>query len=252
MKISIIFLYFLFFTTTGLAQAENLLESWDEKVYNPSNLGLSSLSFEARVTGLPETLKSSLIIPNIKDVFFRVDWNVKNKFTVKLVGLPSGFVEIKNSLELTMIDKLRFFIPNKIFQSMQGYELSSQKLDSGIQYTLEDKTFLKDITKIEVFFNAEKNLSKVELKVREVNTFTYDKQAGSQKLFLKNLLVETIGSQGVFAMSYDVNYTNVDKYYFPKSINVISRIQSPSGEKGQKQVFAEVKSKITFSNFLVK
>ncbi len=252
MKISTIFLYFLFFSNSVLAQPENLLKTWDEKVYNPRDFGLNSLSFEARVSGLTENLKSNLIIPSIKDVFFRVTWNIKKGFSVKLVGLPIGFTEIKNSLEITMVDKLRFFIPNKIFESMQGYELSAQKLDSGIQYSLDDKTFLKEITKIEVFFNAEKKLSKVELKGREINTFTYERQPDSQKLLLKNLLVEFVGDQSTYAMSYEVNYTNVEKYYFPKSINIISKLQSSVGEKGQKQVFAEVKSKITFSNFLVK
>lgn len=252
MKISTIFLYFLFFITSALAQSENLLKTWDEKVYNPTDFGLNTLSFEARVSGLTENLKSTLIIPSITDVFFRVTWNIKKGFSVKLVGLPIGFNEIKNSLELTMVDKLRFFIPNKIFESMQGYELSAQKLDTGIQYSLDDKTFLKEITKIEVFFNAEKQLSRVELKGKEVNTFTYGRQGDSQKLLLKNLLVETVGGQSTYAMSYEVNYTNVDKFYFPKSINIISKLQSSSGETGQKQVFAEVKSKITFSNFLVK
>ena len=71
-------------------------------------------------------------------------------------------------------------------------------------------------------------------------------------MLLKNLLVETVGAQAVVAINYAVDYFKVDKYYFPKSISVTSQIQSPSGEKGQKQVFAESKSKINFSNFLVK
>lgn len=255
MKISIIFLYALFFCGALWAQSENLLKSWDTRVYNATDFGLTSLSFEARVSGLTEALKSSLILPNISSVFFQVTWNAKNKFTVKLIGLPSGFIEIKNSLELTMLDKLRFFIPNKINELAPGYEFSAQKLDSGSQYTLDDKTFLKAITKIEVFFDAGKNLSKIDFRgtnIREVNTFTFDEQAGPGKLLLKNLLVETVGAQAVAAINYAVDYFKVDKYYFPKSIIVTSQIQSPAGEKGQKQVFAESKSKITFSNFLIK
>jgi hypothetical protein len=255
MKISTIFLYALFFCGSLWAQSDNLLKSWDSRVYNPIDSGLTSLSFEARVSGLTEALKSSLILPNISAVFFQVTWNPKNKFTVKLVGLPTGFIEIKNSLELTMLDKLRFFIPNKINDLTQGYEFSTQKSDSGSQYTLDDKTFLKTITKIEVFFDGEKNLSKLDFRgtnIREVNTFTFDNQAGPSKLLLKNLLVEAVGAQSVVAVNYAVSYSQVDKYFFPKSISVTSQIQSLVGEKGQKQVFAESKSKITFSNFLVK
>jgi hypothetical protein len=252
MKISTIFLYSLFFCASIWAQSENLLKSWDSKVYNPTDFGLTSLSFEARVSGLTETLKSSLIIPNISSVFFRVTWDNKKRFRVKLIGLPPGFNEIKNSLELTMLDKLRFFIPNKTNEFAQGYELSAEKLDSGIKYTLDDKTFLKDITKIEVFFDGAKNLSKVDFKGREINTFTFEEQTGSKKLLLKNLLVEVPGAQGIFAVNYAVDYINVGKFYFPKSISVASQAQSAAGEKVQKQIFAESKTKITFSNFLVK
>jgi hypothetical protein len=81
------------------SQAENLLKSWDSKVYNPKNEGLNSLSFEAKVNGLAESLKTTLIIPNISKVFFKVTWDKKNQFKVNLIGLPQGFNELKNSFK---------------------------------------------------------------------------------------------------------------------------------------------------------
>lgn len=255
MKNSIIFLYFLFLSTSVFAQTENLLISWDSKIYNPKDFGLTSLSCEARITGLTESLKTTLIIPNISNVFFRITWDPKNQFSVKLVGLPPGFNEIKNSLELTLVDKLRFFIPLKIYEGIQDYEIKANRSDSGTQYILEDKSYLKGITKIEVSFDTAKKLSKMDLSgtnFREINTFTYDEVQGTKKFFLKNFLVENVGAQGVFAMSYDVDYADVGKYYFPKKINITSQVQSLPGEKGQKQIYTNSKYQITFSNFLVK
>src|SRR5574343_1755482 len=98
MKYSTIFLYFLLLSTSAFSQGENLLKTWDSKVYDPTDLGLKSFSCEAKVNGLTETLKSALIIPNIQNVFFKITWDVKNQFTVKLIALPQGFNEIKNSL----------------------------------------------------------------------------------------------------------------------------------------------------------
>lgn len=255
MKNSIIFLYFLFLSYSALAETENLLKSWDSKIYNPTNFGLKSLSFEARVSGLTESLKSALIIPNINSVFFRITWDAKNQFNVKLNGFPPGFEEIKNSLELTMVDKLRFFIPLKIFDPIKGYEVSVNRLDSGVQYNLEDKSYLKDITQIQVLFDGANNLTKIDLKgsnIKETNTFTFEDLEGTKHLILKNLLVESMGAQGVFAMSYDVSYVSVGKFHFPKTISVTTQLQSLPGDKGQKQIFTDSKYQINFSNFLVK
>lgn len=255
MKYSTIFLYFLLFSTSAFSQGENLLKIWDSKVYDPTDFGLKSFSCEAKVNGLTETLKSALIIPNIHSVFFKITWDVKNQFTVKLVGLPQGFNEIKNSLELTMVDKLRFFIPSKIYGSIKDYELSVNRSDSGIQYILDDKSYLKNITQIQVLFDGANNLSKMDFKgtnLKEANTFVFEELEGTKKLSLKNFLVESFGAQGVFAMSYAVNYNKVGKYYFPKTITITTQLQSLPGEKGQKQILTDSNYQINFSNFLVK
>ena len=255
MKNSIIFLYFLFLWTSVLAQTESLFKSFDNKIYNPKELGLNSLSVDAKVKGLTETLKATLIVPNISNVFFRITWDPKKQFNVKVIGLPPGFNEIKNSLELTMVDKLRYFIPPKIINLVKDYSLSTKKLDSGIQYTLEDKTFLKGITKIDAFFDRDNNLSKMEFKglnIWEMNTFKYEELSGTKKLVIKNFLVESGGPQVVYATSYSVDYTNVGKFFFPKTISITAQVQTLPGEKGSKQTLAESKSEITFSNFQVK
>jgi hypothetical protein len=168
------------------------------------------------------------------------------------MGLPQGFNDLKNSLEMTMVDKLRFFIPTPFFEGFKDYNVTSKTIDTGFQYTLEDKTFLKDITKLEVFFNKENLLSKIEINGRETNIFTFDSTLADKKLLLKDLIIESGGSQGVFALSYSVEYQKINKYIFPKKIFISSQLQSSSKEGGQKQIFSEVKSEVIFSNFTVK
>jgi hypothetical protein len=255
MNTSIFFLYLILFPTLVFSQGENLLKSWDSKIYNPKNEGLNSLSFDAKVDGLAESLKTNLIIPNISKIFFKITWDKKNQFKVNLMGLPQGFNELKNALESTMIDKLRFFIPTSFYEPLSEYQISTKLVESGTQYTLEDKTFLKEATKIEVFFNKTKNLSKVEinsLRGKEVNSFIFEDSSIEKKFLIKDLLIENVSAQGVFALSYLVEYAKVNKFVLPKRISITSQLHSTPTETGQKQVFSETKYEVSFSNFSVK
>lgn len=255
MKNTIIFLYLILFPPMIFSQGENLLKSWDNKVYNPKNEGLNFLSFDAKVNGLAESLKTSLIIPNISKVFFKITWDKKNQFKINLMGLPKGFNELKNSLESTLIDKLRFFIPTSFYEPLSEYQISAKIVESGTQYTLEDKTFLKEATKVEIFFNKEKKLSKMEinsLRGKEVNTFNFEDSSIENKLLIKDFLIENLSPQGVFALSYSVEYAKVNGFVLPKKISITSQLHSPPTENGQKQVFSESKYEVSFSNFSVK
>ncbi len=255
MNTSIFFLYLILFPTLVFSQGENLLKSWDSKIYNPKNEGLNSLSFDAKVDGLAESLKSNLIIPNISKVFFKITWDKKNQFKVNLMGLSQGFNELKNALESTMIDKLRFFIPTSFYEPLSEYQISTKIVESGIQFTLEDKTFLKEATKVEVFFNKAKNLSKLEiysLRGKEINSFIFGESSIENKLLLKEFLVENVGAQEIFALSYSVEYAKVNKFLLPKRISITSQLHSLPTGNGQKQVFSESKYEVSFSNFSVK
>jgi hypothetical protein len=255
MKNAIIFLYLILFPSIVFSQGENLLKSWDSKIYNPKNEGVNFLSFDAKVNGLAESLKTTLIIPNISKVFFKITWDKKNQFKINLMGLPKGFNELKNSLESTMIDKLRFFIPTSFYEPLSEYQISTKIVESGTQYTLEDKSFLKEATKVEVFFNKAKNLSKMEiysLRGKEVNSFTFEDSSIENKLLIKDFLVENVSAQGVFALSYSIEYAKVNKFVLPKKILISSQLHSTPTENGQKQVFSESKYEVSFSNFSVK
>ncbi len=254
-KLSIFFLYLIFSSAPGFSNNEILLNTWDSKVYNPKDNGLVSLTFEARVGGLTESLNSSLIIPNISKVYFEVTWDNKKQFNVKVLGLPSGFAELKQALEMTMVDKLRFFIPTSFFSLFKDYKVSSKKIDSGMQYTLEDKTYLKEITQMDIFFDQDKKLTKIGIgssKGREINSYKFEEISSEGKYLLKSYLVENVGIQGAFAMSYDIEYSQMGKFYFPSKITITSQMQSLPGEKGERQIFSEAKSVITFSNFSIK
>ena len=255
MTMRILFLTLLFsFNALAVQNADILINRFDKNLYNPKNLGLKKLFFEARIAGLTESIKAKTILENIHEIYYEVKWNNKVGFTIAVVGLPQGFREIKHQLKMLLADKLYFFIPLKIKDSVKEYQARVKAQNGNTQVTMIDTSNEKNISKVIMDFDKQGRLLTIDshaLGYRTKTTMTLDKEAWSRKKWVLNeLLLENIQRNMNSSTNYSVSYKKVGKFAFPKVIDILTEIKTIADPKsGESKVLGQVKSKITFSNF---
>jgi hypothetical protein len=251
----ILFLTLLFsFSVHAVQNADILINRFDKNLYNPKNLGLNKLFFEARIAGLTESIKAKTIIENIHDIYYEVRWNKKVGFTITVVGLPQGFKEIKHQLKMLLADKLYFFIPLKIKNSVKDYQARVEEKNGNNQVTMTDTSNEKNISKVIMDFDKQGRLITIDshaLGYRTKTTMTLDKEAWSRKKWVLNeLLLENIQRNMNSSTKYSVSYKKAGSFSFPETIDILTEIKTIADPKsGESKILGQVKSKITFSNF---
>ncbi|TDJ08266.1 MAG: hypothetical protein E2O68_02220 [Deltaproteobacteria bacterium] len=251
----ILFLIIFFsFSAVAAQNVDILVNRFDKNLYNPKNLGLQKLTFEARIAGLTQSLKAKTIIENIHEIYFEVKWSNKTGFTLNVVGLPQGFKEIKYQLKMLLADKLYFFIPLKIKDTIKDYQGTAKKIDGKTHVTMIDTSNEKNISKVILVFDRRGRLNTIDsyaLGYRTKTTMTLEKESWSRKKWVLNeLLIENIQSNINSSTNYQVFYKKVGKFAFPETIDILTEVKTVVGKNSsESKVLGQVKSKITFSNF---
>ena len=139
--------FFFSFSVSAAQNADILINRFDRTLYNPKNLGLKKLFFEARIAGLTESLKARTIIEKINEIYYEVKWNNKTGFTIEVIGLPQGFKEMKYQLKMLLADKLYFFIPLRIKDRVKDYTARARQESNLIYVEMTDESNEKNISK---------------------------------------------------------------------------------------------------------
>jgi len=253
----LLFLTFLIsFSAMAVQNADLLINRFDRDLYNPKNLGLKKLTFEARIAGLTESLKAKTIIENINEIYYEVQWNNKTGFSLQVVGLPQGFREIRYQLKMLLADKLYFFIPLKIRNRTKDYRGVVKKERNLLYVTLTDPSNEKNISKINLVFDKQGRLNIIDsfsLGFRTKTTMTLEKESWSRKKWVLNeLLMENIQKNINSSTNYQVTYKKVGKFAFPEVVDILTEVKTLKDKfSGDSKVLGQVKSKINFSNFKV-
>lgn len=248
---------FLSLSVSAAQNADILINQFDKKLYNPKNLGLKRLFFEARISGLTESIKSKTIIENINEIYFEVNWNSETGFTITVIGLPKGFKQIKYQLKMLLADKLYFFIPLKIKNSVKGYTPKVKK-DGDLTYiTMTDSTNEKNISKVLITIDAEGKINTIEssaLTYRTKTTMFMAKEKWSRSKWAMNeLTIENFQNNINSSTTYQLSYEQIKNFSFPKTIDILTEIKTvPSSNTEQSKVLGRVKSQINFSKFKLK
>ena len=230
-----LFISFKVFSSTAT------LDKFDNRVYRLGDTGVKDLAFKVKVNGLTRKIKEQIPTAPISEIYFNVYTIPKyNKFYVEVVGLPKGFKKQEEYLSSLVYPYLDFVNPNPISAKVKGYNLKELK-DGDVQKVVaEDKSYQKDVTKIELTFNNDELVSLNALSSQgTANTdYTYQPSANAKgKLLLRKSSQETILGAIKKSSLTLVDYESVEGFVFPKKIEVTeSQVAKASSGSGDSEI----------------
>lgn len=149
-----LFLTFLF-STAFASKVPLTIKKYEDIQYNPVKYGLKRLSFDLNVSGIEDDLNKNFNIGKIRKITYKVNWSLKNSFTIKVMGLPSGFEKIKNDLKNLISERLDYIIPDSLSQQLTGYSFERKDNAGNIIITATDEKYQKSISKILLTFSRD-------------------------------------------------------------------------------------------------
>lgn len=238
------------------ALSSEQLTLFDLKTYDPIKVGLKDFTCEVRLDGITEKIKNDFAAINLKgEVYYKLYWAYPGKVDFEIIGLPSGFNELRQNLKNLVINRLDYLIPQPLGKRFRGYELTEKKLGSGIRVIGTDPTNTLPVNKIELYFDREEKLKSYKsfspLGFRE-STFDYKKKSWSKnKWVLEEVTAKMIQGPQVTEIQTEMDFENIEGYGFPTQIKVETTQYVVSPEDNEKKNERKGQSLLTFSKYKI-
>lgn len=233
-----------------------LVREFDENYYNPAENGVKSLKFEARISNLTELLNKRLSIGKLKDVHYLIKWRKPRSYNIEVIGLPKGFMELKNELKGLILTRLDFVIPYKLQDKLKGYSLSRVLSKRGIKIKALDENYTKAVTEMFLTFGKNGNLKKIRALSPTgtlISSLTLGKSKWSKgKWVLKEYEIKSILGIQTSTMKYNISYLKNSGFGLPEIININTSYEIQNSIKNsEKNLKRETKTQLIFSNYEV-
>jgi hypothetical protein len=233
-----------------------VVEKFDAIFYKPQLFGLRDMVCEVRIVGLTEKVKNRIGKKKMNDLYFRLYWTFPGRTMVEVIGLPSGFKELKNELSAVILGKIDLIFPKSLTDQFRSYKLSGSK--SGNKYIVKgvDSTNMKDVSEAYLTFDNVGRLTKMRLLsptgVR-ISSFNMERKGWSQNKYVINDMDIKInlGIQTT-KIKQTLQYKKVASFGLPIRIvqNVTQRMHRPGNLKAKENITSG-KSIMVFSNHVV-
>ena len=230
------------------------IQKFDQKHYTPINYGLKDLVFEIQMPGLLPLLKEKMKLTNLEDIYFRIYWILPNIYRVEVNGLPEGFIQLRTTLTQQIHAQMEYIIPRTLTKKLEGYEMKTKKEGKMTVVMGIDKTGMKDINEVKLFFNNSGQLVKT-ITFSPMGIITSNNKmltpTWSQKKFViseKN----TLHKEGMFTTTTKTNvkYGKFKNFGFPKELLSITKLQS-TGKNKKKRTLRMSTTRMKFRNYII-
>lgn len=247
-------LFISFFMMSSMAS--EAVQLFDLKTYDPVKVGLKDFSCEVRLAGITDKIKQNFPTLNIKDeIYYKLYWVAPGKVDFQVMGMPSGFREIKQNLKNLVVNRLDYLIPQPLGKRFRSYKMTEMKQSGGIKVIGEDPTNSLPVNKVDMFFDNEGKLSSYKsyspVGFRE-SRFDYGKKSWSKnKWVLKEVEAKMIQGPQVTEIETEIDYKNYVGFGFPEKISIETKQYVVSPEQNEKKNERTGKTEITFSNYKI-
>jgi hypothetical protein len=229
------------------------IQQFDLRYYNPINFGLKDLVFEARITGLLETLNKQKSYGLLTDLYFKIYWIFPGKFHVDVFGLPNGFHRVKRELSNIIKTRLDYVIPQKLASKLRSYSIKKKKVGNRTQIKALDESHMRTVSEMHFYFKRKGVLEEVKtfspVGSNKAKLSMEVKQWSHNKLVLSGVETESMQGMQKTIVNSDIKYMTVKGFGFPKQINSQTTYELVLGNKKETKSGAE--SEIIFSKFEV-
>lgn len=234
------------------------IEQYEIRSYDPQKSGLTDLVFEARIENLTEILNKAQTFGKLVDVYFKIYWLSPSQYTIEVMGLPKGFVEVRSDLSDLIKGKLEFIIPEKFSEKFKAYTLKAEPIADGKLIKAIDDTYTMAVPEIDMVFDSSGKLKTVQTKstYSPVKTeFFQSAKAWSQGKLVMDKIVTT-SKQGLTAMTTTniVDYVTVNGMGFPSKVtikNIAETIIPATKKEKEKKVKNESGTIVKFAKYEV-
>lgn len=241
-----------------LAQAKiDTIEQYEIRSYDPQKSGLTDLVFEARIDNLTEILNKTQTFGKLIDVYFKIYWLSPSQYKIEVMGLPKGFLEVRNDLSALIKGKLEFIIPEKFSDKFKAYTLKVEPVADGKLIKAIDDTYTLAVPEVDLVFDNNGRLRSVETKTAtSVRTefFQTPKAWSNNKLVMDKVVARTTQGLAINTVTNSIEYLTVAGMGFPSKVTVknLTEATIPAhGKEKEKKVKNETNTAIRFSKYEV-
>lgn len=193
MKIIALLLGLLSFHVAA-ADLGEYLKFFDTKVYSLKSKGVKDFTVEVSSSKLTEQLNELKSFGQVKNLRFKLYWTANpERFDIEVLGLPDGFLQLKDELRASLLPLLDNLLPMTLAQRFPGYKFATGKEKATI--TATDTSGLAPIPSYTLQFDAQDRLIKIvgnrPLGSQEID-FNFEKKAFTDgKWALQSVVTET-------------------------------------------------------------
>jgi hypothetical protein len=238
------------------AQRVEELEQYEIRSYNPIDVGVKDLVYEIRVEGLKDIIEKNLVVGKLSDLYFKIYWLNPSEFRIEVMGLPKGFIEVKNDLKELIKGKLDFVIPEKFSERLKPYSLKIEPIADGKLMKAIDETYTLAVPEIYITFDKSGRLKLIESKMSMTaikTEFFHSTKSWSNNKLVLDRIISNSNSQGVkYTIINDLQYSNVNGFGLPSKLvvkNITEYTIPETAKEKAKQQKKETNSVIFFSKF---
>lgn len=116
----------------------------DSKIYSLKSKGIKDITVDLESTRLTKQLNDQQSFGKIDELIFRVYWTADpERVSIEVLGLPEGFVEIKEGLKREIAQFLEYLFPIGVVKKFSGYKISQGNRPK--EYIAHDSTGIAPI-----------------------------------------------------------------------------------------------------------
>lgn len=241
----------MFMVTSAYAQdPAAYLKTFDSKIYSLKNKGVNDFVVDIENKGLTKHLNQQQIFGKVEDVTFRVYWTANpERMAIEIIGLPEGFIEIKEELKMSIMGVMDNLLPQTMAQRFNGYKFTMGNKAKEIQ--AQDTSGMAPIPAFHLTFDEQDRLKEVKA-IKPIGSMVvqpeYEKTSFSDgKLVLKEQTTVTIENGQTLTVNKELEYGDV------QGIGVLSEVEIETTHKStipeEKTVSAS--ETITFKNYKI-
>jgi hypothetical protein len=245
----------------NFVNAESTIEEvqqYEIRSYDPQKSGLTDLVFEAHVDNLTEILNKTQTFGKLVEVYYKIYWMAPAQYRIEVMGMPEGFLEVKNDLITLIKGKLDFIIPEKFSNKFKAYSLKAEPIADGKLIRAIDDTFTLAVPQIDLVFDKSGRLKSSETRnpPAPVKTefFQSPKAWSNNKLVMDKVVSVSKSGSATNTISNTIEYTAVAGLGFPSKIivkNMTEAIVPATKKDKEKKVKSESGTVIKFSKYEV-
>lgn len=250
MKILVLFLALFLSLSSMAADIGEYLKFFDSKVYSLKSKGVKDFTVEVSSSKLTKQLNDLKSFGEIKNLKFKIYWTANpERLDIEVLGLPDGFLQLKDELKASILPLLDNLLPMTLAQRFPGYKFTSGKEKSTILAT--DTTGLAPIPSYTLEFDTQDRLIKIvgnrPLGTQEID-FIFEKKAFTDgKWALISVSTEATDSGQKVTVTRKLNYGSTQGIGTLSSVDITT--EQELKREGAKPVSQS--DQIEFSNYQI-